>query len=478
MRLPRLRDILESWCAAGVSGALRVLDPPGGTVYLLDGGVEFAECSVAAGIERLLTASGRLPAEVWRTAVNAGRAQNRVGEQLLETGLLTTAELESVVLLSLYDAAHFLFDLDATTRFEPGARHHLGYGRPLDLKLVNQEVDRRKLLLADAWPDAAIDTAAVVPQRRLRDQCVALTALQWEVVANSDRRRTPVDLARLLGRDTFTVMLEVRRMVRSGLVEPGRPGGSAAAGSVAMVRANTNRADTDRARPESAYTESDRAEGGRVDRNGAESGRVDRSRAENGRAERSSGEGSGGEGSGGEGSGAESGRVDRSRAEDSRAERNGGERNGGERNGGERNGGEGGRVDRNGAEGSGGEGGRADHRRGDHRRGDHRRAEGGRAETIRAGAEAAREKRVVGPEAARFKRQKREREHHDEPEPAPAAGAAVEESPAHDTDPALAAIPLPRRPLSTVDHPRPPAGRDPAVSDDILTRLIAGLGSW
>ena len=321
---PRLRDVLESWCAAGVSGALRVLDPPGGAVYLLDGGVEYAECAVAAGIERLLTASGRLPAEAWRTAVNVGRVHNRVGAQLLQTGLLTAAELESVALLALYDAAHFLFDLDATTRFEPGVRHHLGHGQVLELKLVCQEVDRRKLLLADAWPDAAIDTSAVVPQRRLRDQCVALSALQWEVVASSDRRRTPVDLARLLGRDTFTVMLEVRRMVRAGLVEPGRPGGSAATGSVAMVRANTERVVTERVITERWN--------------------------------------------------------------------------------------------------------------------------------------------VKPPETARFQLHKREPE---QAEPVP---------PIEKSEPA--AIPLPRRPVSTLDHARSLPSRDPAFTDDILTRLIAGLGSW
>jgi hypothetical protein len=102
---------------------------------------------------------------------------------------------------------------------------------------VCDEVDRRKRLLVDAWPDASIDTAAVVPVRRLPNQFVALTAVQWEVVANADRRRSPIDLARLLGRDTYTVLLEVRRMARTGLVEPGRPGGSAAAESVATVRA-------------------------------------------------------------------------------------------------------------------------------------------------------------------------------------------------------------------------------------------------
>ncbi|MEU7825870.1 hypothetical protein [Catellatospora sp. NPDC049133] len=236
-RPPLLRESLEPWCAAGVTGALRVLDPPGGVVYVVDGRIAYAETPVASGVERLLTASGRLPADAWRAAVTAGRAQHRIGPELVDAGLVTQTELEALGVIALYDAAFFLFDLVVSAHFEHRARHPVGHLRTLDLRSVCQEVDRRKRLLADAWPDAAIDTAAVLPQRRLRSQCVALTALQWEVVANADRRRSPIDLARLLGRDTFTVMLEVRRMARTGLVEPGRPGGSAAAESVATVRA-------------------------------------------------------------------------------------------------------------------------------------------------------------------------------------------------------------------------------------------------
>jgi hypothetical protein len=169
----------------------------------------------------------------------AGRTRLRVGDELVATGMITRVEVETVVLLALYDAAHVLFDAAVEVRFEPGVRHPLGVECRLDLDEVCREVDRRKRSLVEAWPDASIDTAAVVPARRLPNQFVALTALQWEVVANADRRRSPIDLARLLGRDTYTVMLEVRRMARVGLVEPGRPGGSAAAESVAEVRART-----------------------------------------------------------------------------------------------------------------------------------------------------------------------------------------------------------------------------------------------
>lgn len=236
-RTPLVRDALEPWCAAGVTGALRVLDSPGGAVYLADGVIEYAESPVASSPERLLTASGRITPEAWRAAVASGKPNSRIGDELVAGGTVTRAEWEWAVILSTYDAAHFLFDLAAQVRFANADSHPLGRVRPLELHAVCTEVDRRKRLLADAWPDEVIDTAAVLPVRRLGADCVALSALQWEVVANADRRRSPIDLARLLGRDAFTVMLEVRRMVRLGLVEPGRPGGSVVAGAVATVRA-------------------------------------------------------------------------------------------------------------------------------------------------------------------------------------------------------------------------------------------------
>ena len=218
-----LRDTLETWCAIGVTGALRVLDPPGGTVFLTAGRISYAECPAACGVDRLLTASGRLSADAWRAALAAGRASRRVGETLVHQGLLTPVELKSTVLSALYGAALFLFDLDTAVRLEMGAGHVIGPVVEIDLRIACAEVDRRRRALADAWSDSKVDNHAVVPARRLSGHHVALNALQWEIVANADRRRTPVDLARSLGRDTFATLLEVRRMARTGLVEPGRP---------------------------------------------------------------------------------------------------------------------------------------------------------------------------------------------------------------------------------------------------------------
>ena len=234
---PRLRDALEPWCAAGATGVLRAADIPGGSVYLAEGRLAFAECPLVCGVDRRLTASGRLPPEAWRAALAAGRSTCRVGVELVEQGHLTAGELELVALLALFDAALLLFDVATAAPFESGATHVLGTGRTVALTDVCREVDRRRRLLDDAWPDPGIDTSAVIPARRFAGHHVALTSLQWEIVANADRRRSPVDLARLLGRDTFATLLETRRLARAGLVEPGRPGGSAATESMAAFRA-------------------------------------------------------------------------------------------------------------------------------------------------------------------------------------------------------------------------------------------------
>lgn len=232
---PALRDQLEPWCAAGVTGAVRVLGRPSGTVYLHRGQIEHAECSLTPGIARMLTASGR----VRRGAMRALSGQAAIGTSLVRDGLLTPAELETAGVLALFDAAYFLFGLCSPVRFEPGIRQPWSAADPVRLRTACDEVDRRRRTLAAAWPDEDVDAAVVCPVRRIAGQSVALTALQWEVVTGAGRRRTPLDLAWTLGRDAFAVFLEVRRMVRSGLVVPGRTGGSALCAGLRAARERT-----------------------------------------------------------------------------------------------------------------------------------------------------------------------------------------------------------------------------------------------
>jgi hypothetical protein len=217
---PSFADTLEPWCAAGVTGALRLPGRSGGVAYLVDGLLSYAESRYACGLARLLPATGRLSAADVRAAA---RGTAPMAPLLTGPGLLTPAELEEAVTAALFGAAYFLFDARVELRMEVGARHPIGAVVRVGFDAARREIERRRQDLYQTFPDAALDTTPVVPTRRVAGEGVWLTPLQWEIVVGAVRRRTPVDLARALGRDTYQVLLNVRRLVADGLLRTEPP---------------------------------------------------------------------------------------------------------------------------------------------------------------------------------------------------------------------------------------------------------------
>lgn len=95
--------------------------------------------------------------------------------------------------------------------------HWFGTVRPVSAEAVERETVRRRELLDAVWPYAAVDTAPVVPRPAAPGQTVG--ARQRALLAAADGRRTPAELARLLGRPAFHTLLDVRRLAAAGLVE-------------------------------------------------------------------------------------------------------------------------------------------------------------------------------------------------------------------------------------------------------------------
>ncbi|MFC5664169.1 hypothetical protein ACFP3U_14390 [Kitasatospora misakiensis] len=236
---------VERLAGERATGALR---GPAGTVYLVDGLVTHAESDRAPDLATLLTVSGRLDRDTWQEAVHRFGPYARVGEALVEQGRLTRGELELCHLGTLYDAACFLLDTPATLAswtFAPGMRHWLGPVAAVGAERLRREAERRRHLLDRIWPSAQLDTA---PLRRAAPQAAAApgrharrvrppTRRQCELLDHADGRRTPAELARLLGRSAFATTADVRRLGAGGLLAgPGAtagpgPGAGCAAGS-------------------------------------------------------------------------------------------------------------------------------------------------------------------------------------------------------------------------------------------------------
>ncbi|MFJ3791110.1 hypothetical protein [Kitasatospora sp. NPDC090091] len=264
--------------------ATGVLRGPAGAVYLTDGLVVHAESDLAPDLDVLLTRSGRIDPETWREVVGAFGPYGLVAGALVDQRRLTRGELEVGHLGVLFDAAYCVLTAGrAASRaeeagprtgrpdggapggggfgrggfrgggfeggqpvagadggepgtedwlFEPGVRHWLGPVSAVSAQRLCREVERRRRLLDRIWPWPQLDAAPVCPTG-VRGAVAAPggragrqrppTRRQCELLEKADGRRTPAELARLLGRSAFATTADIRRLAAAGLVvTPGR----------------------------------------------------------------------------------------------------------------------------------------------------------------------------------------------------------------------------------------------------------------
>lgn len=167
--MTRLDALLGGLARERSTGALRL--GRNGTIFLHDGRVTYMECAQTPGVERLLTARGRMTEAALRGLQADGGCA-----RLLEEGALTPGELQFAVLGAVLDAAFFLLPISGTRpKFRPGERHWLGGQWFFDVAGLVRECARRRAHLADIWPSAEVDTLPVRPVPWLPGHGVTLT---------------------------------------------------------------------------------------------------------------------------------------------------------------------------------------------------------------------------------------------------------------------------------------------------------------
>ncbi|MFH9350704.1 transcriptional regulator [Kitasatospora sp. NPDC017646] len=215
-------EVVALLAARRATGALH---GPLGILHLVDGQVAAAESPRAPGLADLLTGCGRITPEDWAELLHRHGPQGRVGEALAERQLITRGELELGHLGTLFDAAYFVLAdrSGGTWRFESDARHWLGPVALVDPARLGREVERRRRLLDGIWPWPQLDTAPVRPvEHNRRPSHRPPGRRRRELLDHADGRRTPADLARLLGRSGFGVTADVRRLAAAGLLDAPR----------------------------------------------------------------------------------------------------------------------------------------------------------------------------------------------------------------------------------------------------------------
>lgn len=223
-------DGLEVLARLAAEGATGALFGEAGAVYIQAGQVVHAESPAAPTVGELLVRAGRTAAEAWQSALRQSERRGRVAHALLADGRVPRGQLEICHLGALYDAAWFALGGDlGPLRFRPGADHWLGAIRPVPAAVVEREVRRRcRLLNAPPQPCAAATVrpsrtalAARAAGRPWRSAGLpAVPPRRLPVLTAADGTRSATDIARLLGRPTFHVLLDVRRLANAGYLEP------------------------------------------------------------------------------------------------------------------------------------------------------------------------------------------------------------------------------------------------------------------
>ncbi len=191
------------------TGVLRAGD---GAFHITEGAIACADCRRTTGLDRLVVEAGVATPEDWRRA-GAGDPGH----------ILERPRLETLALLSVFDAAYFLFASPAEPEFRPAPPHWLAPVCHVPPRTLVDECARRGDPEAGPWPALLVDRAPVVPIRRVRHSRIALTGGQTEVLAAADGRRSVAAIAKDLGRTTYGCLVSVRQLTDAGLVRPPEP---------------------------------------------------------------------------------------------------------------------------------------------------------------------------------------------------------------------------------------------------------------
>ncbi|GLU48838.1 hypothetical protein [Nocardiopsis ansamitocini] len=210
------------------TGVLRVTGPPDAAIHFSKGLVTAVETPAAPGAETLLVKAGRVSDQAWTAAYEAVPASGDLAEELVSRGVVSAGALELVCTAALFDGA-FALALSTSPRWttEPaGSGPTLGLRVGIDPEIMVAESRRRFALLSRSWGSPGeLARIRPAPTIQLGPGSSALPPAYRDLLMQANGRRTPRDIAFVLGRGVCAVMADTVRMIDRGLLDDAtRPG--------------------------------------------------------------------------------------------------------------------------------------------------------------------------------------------------------------------------------------------------------------
>jgi len=210
-------DRLTELARQEASGTLQVDGDPGGTIYLSDGRLAFAESEIVPDLGARLVNSRRLGVDQWRLAQRDSQPDGSAGDLLLRRGLLDAAEWQTLLRSAALDALLALASqlvrarTAACTSFVPYRARRAGPELGLDIGSAWDHAWQEAVRLAgyDVAPDARL---------RLRGRSRLVFGQEANaVLGQMDGRATIRELAWRNGLALFAMMDWAARLVQDGV---------------------------------------------------------------------------------------------------------------------------------------------------------------------------------------------------------------------------------------------------------------------
>jgi hypothetical protein len=221
------------------TGRLAALGTAGAEIHLADGLVTAIVTPAAPGPDSLLLKSGRVSEADWSRAVDSTGARGRLEETVVSGSLVGQGELDVIRTAALFDAM-FALCLDAPEEWqarapEPETEPALALLPGVAPAILQAEAARRHAQLTRRWgPPALLARARPVATAKAARDASGVILRHREIVLCANGRRTSRDIAFILGRGVYAVMIDIGLAERRGLLQTkGQPSSDTALPSVA-----------------------------------------------------------------------------------------------------------------------------------------------------------------------------------------------------------------------------------------------------